>query len=516
MIPRHLLALAAGLALARSLAAQCPDGTPPPCEGASPREVPAGSLAVLDFLNESGDTTDAYLAEGVTDEVTARLSQVHRLRVTSRTAIRRLPNSARLTPQTLGRTLDVAYLVSGGVRRGPGRVRITIELLRAATGVTVWSNVYDRPDGDLLDIEADLAASVARAVAGRLLPAEQASLATPPTQDPSAYDHFLRGNFLLLARTPSATVRAIDEYEAATARDPTFVRARARIAYAYGLFLDWGWPYPGVSRQSLIARGLRETDLVLQRDSTLSDAWMARAYLLRMDDPRTFRGADDAFERAIALDPSNAEALQQYAWTLQVSGRDSAAREAYGRALAVDPLRAITLDELSILYFARRRFREALAWEDRAQVTDPDAFYVHADRAHTRLLLGDLAGADQDAAAARRLVPPGYTFWGDAISAMVAARRGDTTSARAVARRLLRELGDRPQPTAQQVRWIAGALAAAGDEVGALALVETTPPQERGLYLWYWLQFPEFDMLRADPRFRRVVDELAPPGALEP
>ena len=134
--------------------AQCPDGTPPPCGPAA--RAPARSVAVLDFLNESRDSTDAYLADGITDEITARLGQIARLVVTSRTAVRRLPGAASMTPQALGRRLNVAFLVSGGVRRGPGRVRLSVVLLRASSGVTVWSSEYERADGELLAIEQDL------------------------------------------------------------------------------------------------------------------------------------------------------------------------------------------------------------------------------------------------------------------------------------------------------------------------------------------------------------------------
>jgi len=505
------------MALARpaaSLWAQCPDGTPPPCRPVTARDAAASrSVAVLDFLNESRDTTDAYLADGFTDEITSRLGQIGRLVVTSRTAVRRLPDAATLSPEALGRRLNVTYLVNGSVRRGIGRVRVSVELLRAGTGVTVWSNQYDRPSGDLLAIEEDLATAVARAIAGQLLPAEQATLAARPTGDAEAYDHFLRGNYDLAQRTGPTTQRAIAEYQAATALDPGFVRARARAAYAYGLYMDWGWPYPGVSRDSLLARGLREADLVLQQDSSLSDGWMARAYIVGHRDPRAFTGAAAAFERAIALDPRNAEAYHQYAWMLMLLGQDSAAISMYRRSLALDPLRAITLDELSLLYFARGQYADALNLEDSAFVADPQSFWVLADRAHTKLRLGDLAGARDDAQAAQRLGPAGFTYWGEAAGAIVAARYGDTAAAREAARRMEAAIAEPGRPTVLEARWIGGALAAAGSLDEAVTFLQEVPTEQRGAMLWFFLRFPEFDSLRTDPRFRRLVDEVRPPSA---
>ncbi len=508
------LRLALALTLAPAVSrGQCPDGSPRPCGSMRPA---SGSVAVLDFVNESRDTTDAYLAAGVTDEITTRLSQVARLVVTSRMAVRRLPQAASLTPQALGRTLRVSYLVSGGVRRGVGRVRVAVELLRAESGVTIWSSQYDRGDGDLLQIEGDLATAVAGAIAGRLLPAERTALAVRPTRSAVAYDHFLRGNYYLAQRTGPATQTAIAQYDSATAVDPGFVQARARTAYAYGLFLDWGWPHAGATDDSLMARGIREADLALRQDSLLSDGWMARAHLLSHLYPVSLAGVGAAFQRAISLDPRNAEAYHQYAWTLLITGHDSAAVVMYGRALAVDPARAITLDELSLVHVLHRRYADALQLEDSALALDTTAFWVLNDRAHLHLLLGDANGARADAEAARRLGPPGFSYWGEAVLAIVAAREGDSASAKAIAGRLARDIAEPGRPTVQEARWIGAALAAAGERDSALAFLGTVPAERRGALFWFFMRFPELDPLRGDPRFERLVAESRPEGAPGP
>ena len=493
------VALVVALTLApAALRAQCPDGSPQPCG----RAAPARSVAVLDFVNESRDSTDAYLADGVTDEITSRLGQLERLVVTSRTGMRRLPHAATLAPPALGRALGVTYLVSGTVRRGVGRVRIAVELLRASSGVTVWSSQYDRPDGDLLSIEQDLATAVAAAIAGRLLPGERASLAARPTASGTAYDHFLRGNWYLAQRTGPAAQRAIAEYQLATAQDPGFVQARARTAYAYALTLDWGWPHPGVPDDSLVARGLREADQVLAQDSQLSDGWMARGHLLGHRDPRNLAGALEAFRRAIALDTGNAEAYHQYAWTLLITGRDSAALAMYRRALAVDPARAITLDEMSLVYLVHHQLPETLVWQDSALAVDSAAFWVLNDRAHTKLLLGDLTGARADAEAARRLGPPGFTYWGEAVLTILAAREGDTAEARSRADRLARGIEESGRPTVQEARWIGAALAAAGERSEALDLLERPAGAARRPAV----------VLPAFPRARRSAERPAVPA----
>ena len=195
--------------------------------------------------NESRDTSDAYLADGLTEEITTKLGQIGRLAVTSNTTMRRYRGAAALEPTALGRSLRVAQLVSGSVRRAGHRIRVNVELLRARDGVQLWADAYDQTDADLLSIEETIARSVATAIAGRLLPGEQATIAARPTQSPEAYDHFLRGNFLMAQRSPGAARRAVTEYQDAIVQDLAFARAYGRLSLAYALFLDWGWPFAG-------------------------------------------------------------------------------------------------------------------------------------------------------------------------------------------------------------------------------------------------------------------------------
>src|SRR5207302_986377 len=189
-------------------------------------------------------------------------------------SVRAVPR--RLDTAVPGRTLGVTYLVSGSVRRAGPRLRVTVQLVRAADGLQVWGDVFDRSSGDLLSIGEENARAVAAAVAGRLLPAERSLLTARPTRQPGAYDHFLRGNFYLAQRTARAEAHAVEEYEAALRLDPEFGAARGRIAQVYGFFVNRGWSYPGVSAESLLARGLALADRMLRSDSTAADAWLAR------------------------------------------------------------------------------------------------------------------------------------------------------------------------------------------------------------------------------------------------
>jgi serine/threonine-protein kinase len=467
------------------------------------------SVAVLYFDNLSGDTADAYLADGLTDEIIARLGQIERLKVKSRTAVQHY-RGAGTEVAALSRALSVAYLVNGTVRRGAGRLRVTVELLRTPSGDRLWGQQYDRAQTDLLAIQEDIAVAVTATIAGRLLPAERSTLAARPTRNPEAYDRFVKGNYYIAQRTARAVKRAIAEYRAAVLLDPSFARALARIAYAYALFLDWGWDYPGLLPESLLAQGFAAADSALRQDSSASDAWMARAYLLALRDTRTPAGATEAFERAISLDPRNGEAYHQYAYVLMGLGQDSAAAESFRRALDLDPERSITLYSLGLVRINQRRYDEGLRWLDSAVSVDPGFAYAYADRAWCRLWIGQARKARTDAELAVRL---GAGSQGEAALASVDAQEGDTLSGRRRIDHLMRGMADSLRPGLGEALFTGAALVALNERERAIDLLERVRP--RGWSLWFRLRYPPFDPLRSDRRFQRLVVASRPPGAPE-
>ena len=472
------------------------------------REPASNGVAVLYFDNLSRDTADAYLADGLTEELISRLGQVARLTVKSRNAVRRFRGRLADDPSAVGRALGVVHLVSGSVRHAGARLRVTVELVNAATGDRMWGQQYDRAEADLLGIQEDIAVTIATAIGGRLLPAERSSLTQRPTRDPGAYDHFVKGNYFLGQRTAPAVGRAIDEYRAALQLDPSFTEALARVAYSYALFLDWGWRYPNASPESLLARGFAAADSALRQDSTSSDAWMARAYVLAMSGTRTTAPAIAAFERAIALDPRNAEAYHQYGWVLMGLERDSASAEANRRALELDPARFATMLNLAALRTVQRRYDEGLRWMDSALSGEPGLAYLYAWRALSRLTVGRASEARRDAELAIRL---GSLAYGEAALAAVEAHEGDVVSARRRVNSVLREGVDSLRPHSREALFIGLALVALNERERAIQLFERVRP--RDWQLAYRLRYAGLDPIRADPRFQRLVEEARPSDA---
>ena len=379
-------------------AQQCPDGTPPPCPGQAARTPAPRSIAVLTFENTTRDTAAQYLAEGLADQIFARLGSVERLTLISRSVVRRLRDPDQLSVQQIGRTLNAAYLVNGSLRAAGRRVRVTVEALRAATGEAVWVATYDRASDDLIGLEESIATEVAAGVAGRLSPRERRLLGSRVTTSSHAYEVFLRGNVLLARRTPASIQGAIAAYRAATAADSGFADGYGRLAYAYAvcLHLTCGGDVAALLRQSREA-----ATRALRLNPRSSDAWMGRAWLLAVLFNRGAQADDSllaalaAFRRAVELNPRSDEAWHQYGATLLFVS-DSASLDAQRRALALDPARAITYGDLSWTYYVMGRNDLALAMIDTAFALEPD-LPIRPIRLLYRLAAGDTAGAVADA-----------------------------------------------------------------------------------------------------------------------
>jgi TolB-like protein/Tfp pilus assembly protein PilF len=505
MVIRLAVLLFAAPALRPSvLFAQCPDGSAPPCRIAPRATAPVpNTVAVLYFENSSRDSDDAYLADGLTEDIIARLGQIERLRVASRFAVRRYRDSSGVQSAALGRALGVAHLVSGSIRRVSNQLVVSVELLRAATGLQLWTQQFDRSDSNLLAIEQDISQAVVTAIAGRLLPAERAAVAVRPTRSTVAYDHYLRGNFFIAQRRAPAARRAVEEYTRAAEADPGFTQAWARLAKAYLLFPIWEWTLPGVPQDSLIARGIAATDRALRLDSTSGDAWMARGTVLTFTGP-SLAASIPALQRAVTLDPKDAEAWHALGFALEGAGRPGEAGSAFERALALEPLRAVSLGELSRVRLVEGRLDEAQRLVDSAIAVEPTPyFYARAVQVH--LLAGDTAGARVDAAAADSASRGDDPLWGLVAQATLAAVLHDTAAAlRDV--ELLRQDG-------RGVALLSAAitLTQLGARDAAIALLE----QARRRFPFFWfLQLvrgtPEVASLRDDVRFQRLLEEGQP------
>jgi adenylate cyclase len=334
-----------------------------------------GSVAVLPFANLSGEESNRYFSDGMTEEVITRLARIPDLKVISRTSAMRFRDTA-LGPGEIGRELGVAFILEGSVQRDGDRLRISARLVDTRSARTLWAESYDRAMEDVFAIQSELAERIATSLGLALAGIDPATPARPelPTTDLAAYDLYLRGRFFWNQRSPESLARSIELFEEAIARDPDF-----HLAYA-GLADSWVvMPYHtgGAARESL-DRALEAADRALSLRPDLGEAHAARAFALT---GRWQWGASEAeFRRALELSPGYATGHEWYAVLLMAQGRTADGLAAVRRAFALDPLSRIISYVFGLILLVSGEPAEALERLDRALELDPAFPLAHLHR----------------------------------------------------------------------------------------------------------------------------------------
>mgnify|MGYP002813269886 CR=1 FL=1 len=449
-------------------------------------------MAVLYFDNLSRDTADAYIADGLTEEIIIRLGQVQRLAVKSRFEVQRFRGrTSALDPTALGQSLNAAYLVSGSVQRAGDQVRLRVALLRAATRAQVWGDVFDRTNSNLLTVESDIAQAVAAAITGRLLPEERTRLTRPLTSDPIAYEEYLRGLRALNSSSDEAALRgALAHFDRAITRDPRFAAAFAGKATVWAMLADgYVSPREGYGR----AREAAGQALALDSSQATAYALLANAVLaLDLDAPEAERLA----RRGVALDPRGSDSHNILSQALLAAGRLDESIEEARRAWQADSLVLWNSTWYAMALIHGHRLDSAPAWLPRLRGVLPP---TDADQIEGLLLgaRGDLRGA------APFLNWRYYGGWtaGTYVRALLA--RGDTVAARATIDSMLAAR----TPGYYNPLALARAFAAVGDIDRGMEWLGRAF-EERTVWLALVRQDDELAPLRADPRYAALDRQL--------
>jgi len=477
------------LSAAVPLAAQCPDGSPPPCARAvaRPAAPPSNSVAVLYFDNLSRDTAYAYLADGLTEEVIAALGKVRRLDVRSLFASQQVRDRPPTSPAVLGRSLGAAYLVRGSVRPTAGRVRVTWELLRAATGSHLAGDVLDRDGEGLAGAPGDIAAGVAAGILGELRPDERTALARRPTVSAEAHDMYLRALHAANSWSQQGPRAALAFLERAIALDSGFANAYAAKAVGYGMLAD-GYDAP-TSAYAQVRAAAAEA---VRRDSTsaLAYAMMGLGAVPIAYDMELVAGFA---QRAIALDPH-----VNWGHIMLGTARIAEGRPAEGLPALRRGWEADTLDAVGAV---------GLIWGFHFAGMD-ESLAVYLPRMHTaldsesdRVYRGLLAASRGDQATAAALLD--WRYYGG-FTAGLLVRALLATDRAAAARVTVDSMLAARTPGYYNPVAIAKAYVALGETDQAFAWLERAL-EERTFWL-IWLRVdPEWAPLRDDPRFGALV-----------
>ena len=317
-------ALAAELALASM--------TPATGSAAVAERPRTASVAVLPFRNLSADPENEYFADGITEDVIAHLSKIRALRVISRSSVMQFKQRTG-SMRDIGAALGATALLDGSVRRSGDRVRIVAQLVDGESDQQVWAETYDRRLDDIFAIQTDVALHIASSLEAELSSDERDRVERQPTDDLQAYQLFLQGRQWLARYTPDSLQRAIDFFERAVARDPSFALAHASTGMAHIELVEAGAMAPDVA----YPRASSALERALQLDPDLSSAHVASAYF-KMTREFDWVGAEREFRRALELSPSDADAFDLYGRLCMALGRLDDSLKLLNRALELDPL----------------------------------------------------------------------------------------------------------------------------------------------------------------------------------
>ncbi|MGH8126953.1 MAG: tetratricopeptide repeat protein [Gammaproteobacteria bacterium] len=386
---------------------------------ATPIKIPQKSVAVLPFVNESGDKDQQYFSDGLSEDLITALSQFAGLKVISRDSAFRFRNSSD-DSKTIGEKLGVAHLLEGTVQRSGDQIRISAELVNAADGTTLWSEHYDRPYKDLFALQDAITKAVADALKAKLLATIGAVAQSnrPPGGNLAAYNDYLRGHALGGNGSDQDLRKSIQYYDDAIRIDPGYAQAYAMKSGAWtALARDIG----GAQAQDAYAHAQTAADTALSLDQNLVTGHLARGFLLYTRD-FDWSGAVAEFERALQLAPNDARAMALLGQALASLGQTRRAIELTREALLNDPLNAVFYANLFSYYLGEGRLDDAERAVRTQMTLQKSNDVLYGTLSNIEIQRGNAKAALQDA----QRVSPGP--W-HAISMAMALQIGDDRAA---------------------------------------------------------------------------------------
>lgn len=318
------------------------------------------AIAVLPFTDMSAARDHEYFCEGMSEEIINALGRVPDLRVASYTSSAQF-KSKQVDAPTIGRELNVAWLLEGSVRKSGDLVRIAVQLVRASDGFSGWSGRFDRRLDDIFTVQDEIAGMIAETVTHKV-GRSSAPLVTSTTLHGDAYSLYLEGRYLWNKRPGDVMWQAIDRFERAIAIDPNFAPAHAALAGAYGTL--GAWESGVLPPQEALSKAKAAAERALTLDPTLAAGHTARGYTTLHFDWNA-EAAVKELDQAIALNPAWVDARHWHSHALCAAGRFGESMKACGHALELDPLNPLMHAHLAWHHYMAREYPQALVEAER-------------------------------------------------------------------------------------------------------------------------------------------------------
>lgn len=476
----------------------------PTSAAATSAPAAAKSIAVIPLVNISRDTSDAYFAAGMTNDLTIALSRIPGLRVASATE-----NAARdqaANPTEVGKAMNVNMVLVGTVQRDKTRLRVTARLVNTADGFTVWSDMFERDAKDVFHVQDEISRAIVDAISPELASAPAASQpsvttadagnANHGTNDLQAYDLYLRGRFFFDKRGEASLTKALDYFQQAVKKDPSFARAYTGIANVYALLPL----YANVRVDSVRPLALAAIDKAISLDSTLAEAFASRATILQAG--WRWADAERDYQRALQLDPNSAQAHQWYGELLLLNARTADAQAQLKRATDLDPLSPVAFGSYALALGVAHSYDPAIAAARRAVDLDSTSVVGRFMLGAVYLQAAKYPEAVRELEAANRVDSTSIQTTG--LLGYAYAKTGATAKAQGIATGLEAGVGR-----------VSGAAAAAarvylalGNNDRALQLLDRAATDHDSFFASESLAESFFDPVRGDARFAALVARI--------
>jgi len=463
----------------------------------SPAEAHIGAIAVLPLENLSGDPSEEYFADGMTEALTADMAQIGALRVIARASVMQYKGTKQPLAQIAER-LHVEAVVSGAVLRSGQRVRITAALIRAATGQQLWARTYERNLGDILDLQNEVARAIAAEVQAKLTAQEQIRLARSRSVNADAYDAYLKGRYYYNQFTIDGFSKSIEHFERAIKLDSNYPSAYAGLADALASLEQIG----AARSEDVHPRALEAANKALAMDDTLPEAHAAMASVRANDWERS--AAEREAKRAIELNPGFALAHLYYSNMLRHLGRRDESIAEARRALELDPLSPLTNEELADAQLSARQYDAAI---EQYQKT----LELYPNQAAPRDSLGWAYVYQRKYDKGMEEIRKSIALYGEdpSLSPEIAFIYG-ITGRKDEARKILNRLLSASKTVPIDAHHFALIYVGMGEKKEAFAWLERAFDEHSPMMAWLEVD-PRFDGLRQEPRFQDLIRRVGLP-----
>jgi TolB-like protein/DNA-binding winged helix-turn-helix (wHTH) protein/Tfp pilus assembly protein PilF len=453
------------------------------------------SLAVLPLENLSGDASQDYFSDGMTDELITELGQIGGLRVISRTSIMTYKGARKSIPQ-IAHELNVDAVVEGTVLLSGNQIRITAQLIQAEDDKHLWARSYEGELRNTFTLQNEVARAIATQIRTKLNPPEDAALRNAKVVNPEAYEAYLKGRYFWNKRTGSGLMEAIRYFTTAIEADPGYARAYAGLADSYALAGDW--KYGVLAPREAYPKAKAAAEKAIALDSTLGEAHISLAFCLDGFDWNWESGGTE-YKRGIELSPDYATGHDWYGWHLAEFGRNDEAIAEVETAVSLDPLSLIIGADLAEEFVIAHRFEQAITQSRKTMTLDP--FFGNAHYVMGQALAQERRYKEAIAELQKAIeLSPGSTAF-SANLAFAYASSGRTEDAL----KILNGQKNRPPDSFSNAAEIALIYAGLNDNDQAMVWLEKAYAERFNPAV---LMRPCFDPLRSDPRFQDLLRRI--------